>query len=397
VKTLAATLPAAPCNTPRLVNLVMIFLSWSRALRRLSFVGDVDGEAGARQRAGPKPEFHSTASTQGPALRRRGRQRRLSAVPAREKILIDCDPGHDDAVAILFAAKHMDLVGVTTVHGNSPLKNTTRNALATLELAGLDIPVAAGSAAPMIMAETAHRTLHGKTGLDGADIPPPRTKPIAAHAIDFIIDQAARHKGELIVAITGPQTNLALALKREPRLAKWVREFTIMGGSTTTGNTTPAAEFNIWCDPEAASVVFESGVPCRMVGYNITRTTGFDKDDIARMRKSRKRTAAVISDLMAFYLARQGAAYGLTVAPMHDVCAIVPYVDDSLIRHVETSVKVELNGSHTRGMTVCDLRNVQPEHRKNARGYHEPNAKVAVEAKSRPLINLVIDTLLGYP
>ncbi|MFI5012365.1 MAG: nucleoside hydrolase [Hyphomicrobiales bacterium] len=314
----------------------------------------------------------------------------------KQKILIDCDPGHDDAVAILFAAHHLDLVGVTTVHGNSPLKNTTRNALAVLELAGLDIPVAAGAAAPLARLEEVRHTLHGKSGLDGADIVAPKTRAVAAHAVDFIIEQAARHKGELIVAITGPQTNIALALKREPKLAKWVREFTIMGGSTTTGNVTPAAEFNIYCDPEAASVVFESGVPCRMVGYNVTRTTGFDKGDIDKLRKSRKRVAGVMADLMAFYLARQHDAYKLTIAPMHDVCAIVPYVDESLIRYVETSVRIELNGTHTRGMTVCDMRNLQLGHRKIMRGYHEPNAKVAVEARSRPLIDLVIDGLLSY-
>ena len=146
------------------------------------------------------------------------------------------------------------------------------------------------------------------------------------HAVDLIIELASRHRGELVVALIGPQTNFAVALKREPRLKEWVREVTIMGGSTCLGNITPVAEFNVSCDPEAASVVFESGIPIRMVGYNVTRQTGFDAGDLARLKASGRKMASVIGDLMGFYLAGQNRVFGLSVAPMHDVCAIVPYV-----------------------------------------------------------------------
>src|SRR3954471_19378401 len=192
----------------------------------------------------------------------------------KAKILIDCDPGHDDAVALLFAARHLDLVAVTTVHGNNSLANTTRNALAVLELAGIDVPVAAGCAEPLVQASTQRGHIHGKTGLDGADIPAPTRRQSDRHAVDLIIESASRHRGELVVALIGPQTNFAVALRREPRLRQWVSEVTIMGGSAGFGNITPAAEFNVHCDPEAASVVFESGIPIRMVGYDITRQTG---------------------------------------------------------------------------------------------------------------------------
>src|SRR3954453_3312992 len=283
---------------------------------------------------------------------------------AKTKILIDCDPGHDDAVALLFAARHLDLVAVTTVHGNNSLENTTRNALAVLELAGIDVPVAAGCAEPLVQVPAQRGHVHGKTGLDGADIPAPARRPIDSHAVDLIIELASRHRGELVVALIGPQTNFAVAVKREPRLKQWVREVTIMGGSTGLGNITPAAEFNIHCDPEAASVVFESGIPIRMVGYNVTRQTGFDAGDIERLRASGRKVAGVIGDLMEFYLAGQNRVFGLSVAPVHDVCAVVPYVAPDiapgLIRYVETSVKVELAGVHTRGMTVCDLRGLRP-------------------------------------
>jgi inosine-uridine nucleoside N-ribohydrolase len=314
----------------------------------------------------------------------------------RVKILIDCDPGHDDAVALLFAARHLDLVAVTTVHGNNSLANTTRNALAILELAGIDVPVAAGCSEPLVQRPAPYGHIHGKTGLDGADIPAPTRRPIDSHAVDLIIELASRHRGELVVALIGPETNFAMALKREPRLKQWVREVTIMGGSITIGNITPVAEFNIHCDPEAAAIVFESDIPIRMIGYNVTRQTGFDRSDVARLKASGRKVAAVIGDLMNFYLAGQNRVFGLSVAPVHDVCAVVPYVAPDLIRYIETSVKIELAGVYTRGMTVCDLRGLRPGATTDTRPAESATTKVALEADSRPLIDLVVDAVLSF-
>lgn len=316
---------------------------------------------------------------------------------SKQKILIDCDPGHDDLVAILFAARHLDLVGVTTVHGNNTLENTTRNGLIALELGGLDVPLAAGCAEPLVQPSVGVAPGHGKSGLDGAEVPEPAGKPVAAHAVDFIIAMAEQHKEELILATIGPETNIAMALRREPRLRRWIREITVMGGSTGTGNWSPAAEFNIACDVEAAAAVFGSGIPLRMVGYDITRRTGFDAGDIARMRASGRRVAAVVADLMAFYLARQREMYRLNVAPMHDVCAIVPYVHPDLIRFLHTSARIETTGTWSRGMTVCDLRHPAGSAEKTLRNRSEPNALVAIDADSRALIAAVLDTLLQYP
>ncbi|HEX7942883.1 MAG TPA: nucleoside hydrolase [Gemmatimonadaceae bacterium] len=307
----------------------------------------------------------------------------------KTKILIDCDPGHDDAVAILFAARHLDLVGITTVHGNNTVEHTTRNALALIELAGIDVPVAIGCADPLAQ----RRAPRAGTGLDGAVLPEPGRRPVDTHAIEFMIETAHRHRGELVLAAIGPQTNVALALRREPRLKDWLREITIMGGSTGIGNVTSVAEFNIHCDPEAAWAVFNSGAPLRMVGLNVTRCTGFDSDDVARLKGSGRKVASVIADLMGFYLARVREWRGVDVAPMHDVCAIVPHVEDGLIDYMFTRVDIELAGAHTRGMTVCDLRqgrSAVPGDRRAA------NATVAVDAKCRPLIEHVIATLLSY-
>lgn len=315
---------------------------------------------------------------------------------SKQKILIDCDPGHDDLVAILYAAAHMDLVGVTTVHGNNTLANTTRNGLIALELGKIDAPLAMGCPEPLVQESVGVASGHGKSGLDGHVFPDPARKPIDQHAVDFIIEMASKHRGELILATIGPETNIAMAIRREPQLRKWIREITIMGGSTTLGNFTPAAEFNIACDVEAAAAVYESGIPLRMVGYNITRQTGFDIRDIEKLRGSGGEACAAIAGLMEFYLNRQKEMYGLTIAPMHDVCAIIPYVRPDLIEFLETSARIELTGTYTRGMTVCDLRHPRGSAEPSLRNRTEPNAKVAVSAKSRELIDAVIDTLLGY-
>jgi inosine-uridine nucleoside N-ribohydrolase len=313
------------------------------------------------------------------------------------KILIDCDPGHDDAIAILFGARHCELVGITTVHGNATLENTTRNALAICTLAGLDVPVARGCEAPLIGPATHAGEIHGRTGLDGATLPVPDRAPVAMHAVDFIIAQAERHKGELVLAVVGPQTNVALALRREPRLASWLKAITIMGGSTTIGNITPAAEFNVYADPEAAAAVFACGAPIWMAGYNVTRQTGFTQPEIDRLRRGGGRTAAVVADLMQFYLDGQRRVFGLDVAPMHDVCALFPFVRPDLLTHVETSVEVELSGRLTRGMTVCDLRNKRAGGTGSIREARPPNARVAIASDARALIAEVIDAVLACP
>lgn len=310
----------------------------------------------------------------------------------KTKILIDCDPGHDDALAILYAAHHLELIGLTTVFGNNSLENTTRNALAVLELGGIDVPVAAGCDTPLVQPRPAHAPVHGETGLNGADIPAPTRQPVDQHAVDFLIEQASKHRGELVLAVVGAQTNVAVALRREPRLKDWLREVTVMGGSTERGNVTPAAEFNMHCDPEAASAVFESGLPLRMVGLNVTRRTGLSDGDIARLRDSGKRVGKAAGDLMTFYLARQRERREVDVVPVHDVCAIVPYVEPELIRYARGRVDVELAGAHTRGMTVCDVEarpGTVPRTDLNA------NADIAVVAGS--LADHLVETLLAYP
>ncbi len=312
----------------------------------------------------------------------------------RTKILIDCDPGHDDAVALLYAARHLDLVGVTTCHGNNTIGNVTRNALSVLTLGGITAPLAQGCADPLLGRKGQVASVHGKTGLDGSVLPQPDRAPVAAHAADFLIEMAHAHQGELVLAVLGPATNVALAIRKEPRLATWLREITLMGGSAGMGNITPVAEFNVWSDPEAAAALFASRARIRMVGLDITCKVGFGRAEIERLLAGGQ-VARHVGELMEFYLGRERDHRGLAQAPLHDVCAIVPYVEEGLVEYRHCNVGIELAGRLTRGMTVCDLRPLTPQGRAD-RGVGEANAYVAVHIDTERVVEAVLETLLAY-
>lgn len=271
------------------------------------------------------------------------------------KFVIDCDTGHDDAVAILLAARHLDLIEITTVFGTASVEDTTRNTLRILALAELFIPVTAGCAGPLL-GERPGVSTHGRTGLDGADLPEPAFTPTGHHAVDVLVESARRHREELTIIATAPLTNLAIAIRKEPRMRSWVREISIMGGSAGTGNRTAAAEANFASDPEAASIVLSSGIPCRLAGYDLTRSFGFSSGDIDELAASGRRTAGAVASLQGFYLERQRERFGLSHAPVHDCCAVLPFVAPSLLQSETTAVRVELSGQFTRGMTVFDRR-----------------------------------------
>ena len=261
------------------------------------------------------------------------------------RLIIDCDPGHDDAMAILLAARELDLVGITTVFGNSSLENTTRNALAICTLAKLDIPVAMGMGEALVAKRASAADIHGKSGLDGATLPEPDREPVAKHAVQFIIDAARAAPGQLVLAPIGPLTNIAVALKTEPRLAGWLKCITLMGGSTTIGNISSHAEFNIYCDPEAAAVVFASGVPIMMAGLNVTRQAGIGDAHIDRLRQSGARVSTIFADLLGFYLKRSQEIFRLQTASMHDPCAILPLWDmDETLKEVKRISDLGVHG-----------------------------------------------------
>ena len=270
-------------------------------------------------------------------------------------IILDCDPGIDDALAIAFAAGHpeIELAGITTVAGNVELAKTTANALAVASFVGAaSVPVTAGCAAPLLRPARHAGHVHGESGLGSAVLPRPARQAASGHAIDFIISAIAAAPGEITLVATGPLTNVALALRREPRLASWVRDFVIMGGSAGRGNVNQAAEFNMWADPEAAAVVFTAGWTVRMIGLDVTlraRAT-------AALQERMRSFGVLGSELLLPALARYADSNNSTgEPPVHDVCAVVSVVEPSVFRYTPALVQVETTGKLTSGMTVTDF------------------------------------------
>lgn len=309
----------------------------------------------------------------------------------RHRIIIDCDPGHDDMAAIVLAAAAPDIeiVGITTACGNAPIAKVTANALRIVEALGLAVPVHPGAEFPLRHRYPYPTTFHGESGLDsaGADLPPAKREADPLPAAEAIIALVDRHPGEITLVAIGPMTNLALALMRRPDLAQKLRQVVFMGGSTGAGNVTPAAEFNIWADPEAADIVFRSGVPLVMFGLNVTHQTEFGRHDLAALRSAGDGPNP-FADIMQYYCDVHHAHAGQDApgAPLHDPCAIAYLVEPALFR-------LEPHDGHvvvTEG-TECGRTVVVPRDQSNARGRA---LEVAVAVDGPRLTHLVTTALL---
>ncbi len=285
----------------------------------------------------------------------------------KPKIILDCDPGHDDAIAILLAARHTELLGVTTVNGNVNLDLTTHNALITTQLLGIDVPVYRGASAPLV-AEPRHAPdIHGETGLGGPELPPLTREVAGDDAVHYLIDAARQHDDLWLVA-AGPLTNLALALRLAPDIADKLEGISMMGGSSSFGNTTPAAEFNVLADPEAADIVFRSGAKMFMCGLDLTHQFDLRREDLATIRNVDNRAAHFVADMLEFFGQTYAERFfGTFTAPLHDPCAVLALTHPDLITFEPRNVTVELRGEHTRGMTVVDERKVRSDLPQNVR------------------------------
>ena len=275
---------------------------------------------------------------------------------AQRPIIIDTDPGQDDAVAILLAlaSPELEVLGITAVAGNVPLALTEKNARKVCELAGRpDVPVFAGAVRPLMRPLVTAEYVHGKTGLDGPDLPEPTMPLQDRHAVDFLIDTLSRRK--VTLCALGPLTNLAMAFNRAPQIVSNVAEIVLMGGGLFEGgNTTPAAEFNIFVDPHAADVVFRCGAPITVMPLDLTHQALTTRARVARFRALGTRVGGAVADLLDFFERFDEEKYGTDGGPLHDPNVIAYLLRPDLYRGRHVNVEIETGSERTMGMTVAD-------------------------------------------
>jgi pyrimidine-specific ribonucleoside hydrolase len=301
-------------------------------------------------------------------------------------VILDVDPGHDDAVAIMLAcgAPGLDLLALTTIAGNVPLEKTTRNALRILSLIGhTDVPVAAGASSPLRRPLHTAEDIHGESGLDGPEIPDPSFEADERSATELVADTLKATPEPVTLIPTGPLTNIATFLREYPELKSRIARISLMGGSIGLGNTTPAAEFNVYVDPEAAREVFESGLPIVMCGLDVTHQADTGPAEREALR-SLGRVGGVITELLQFFAATYKRAFGFDASPLHDPVAVAAVMEPSLLETRPMRVDVECESELTRGETVCDFYGITGK---------PPNAEVGVALDREGFFDLLYRTL----
>lgn len=283
----------------------------------------------------------------------------------QRKILLDCDPGHDDAVAMMLAWGNpsIELLGVTTVGGNQTLDKVTRNALSVATVVGMhDVPIAAGCRLPLVRPVEIAPDVHGDSGLDGVELPEPAVELDPRHGVDLIIETIMSNEpGTVTLVPTGPLTNIAMAARKEPRIVERVQEVVLMGGGYHVGNWSAVAEFNIKVDPEAAHIVFNEKWPIVMVGLDLTHQALATDEVAERIAAVPGSVSQFTLGLFTFFRKAYQDAQGFDFPPVHDPCTLAYLIDPTIVETVKVPVDVELNGSLTTGMTVADFRAPAPE------------------------------------
>ena len=274
----------------------------------------------------------------------------------KTKIILDCDPGHDDAVAIILAGKNpkIDLLGITIVSGNQTLDKTVRNALNVTQHLGIDVPVYGGCSEPMVRKKVVAGDIHGESGLDGPVFPPLERKAEPEHAVNFIIKTLMESEGDITVVTTGPMTNLAMAMRMEPNIVTKIKQIVLMGGAIANGNVSPAAEFNIMADAEAAYVCFTSGRPMTMVGLDVTRKVLCYPEIVERMGRIGNRASKLFVDLMGHFCKTQKEVFGWEGGPLHDPVTLAYLIDPSVLKVKPMNVRIDIRSTESYGRTNCD-------------------------------------------
>jgi purine nucleosidase/pyrimidine-specific ribonucleoside hydrolase len=302
-------------------------------------------------------------------------------------VILDVDPGHDDAVALMLACGHpdLDLLAVTTVAGNVPIEKTTRNALRVLSLVGCtDVPVGVGASEPLRRPLHTAEDIHGESGLDGPEeIPEADFGPDESGAVSLISDTLLAASEPVTLVPVGPLTNIATFLREHPDKKDRIARISLMGGSMGHGNTTPAAEFNIYVDPEAAHEVFESGLPITMSGLDVTHQVGAGPDERERLR-STGRVGGVVAGFLDYFASTYESVFGFEAPPLHDPVAVAAVLEPGLLKTRPMRVDIECGSDLTRGETVCDLHGVTGK---------APNVEVGVELDREGFFRMLYEAL----
>jgi pyrimidine-specific ribonucleoside hydrolase len=300
-------------------------------------------------------------------------------------IIIDCDPGHDDAIAILLALANpekLELRGITTVGGNQILDKITENALKVISFVNADIPVAKGAAGPLFGKLVTGEEAHGESGMDGPLLPPSKFRPVEQGAVEFMLDIIRSSEEKITLVPMAPLTNIALLITAYPEIKERIEKISLMGGGISYGNVTSTAEFNIYVDPEAARIVFESGIPITMSGLDVTDKAAIFEDEILAL-KERGPVSTMVGELLDFY-SIYGKKMGYVGSALHDPCAVAWLLHPELFESEHLYVTVETEGKLTRGMTVADKRKKMDR---------PANVEVLVGVDREAFMKLIFDSL----
>ena len=333
------------------------------------------------------------------------------AQPVRKPVPVihDCDPGHDDAVAILMAAVHpaIELKAVTVVAGNQSLHKTARNALNICSASGRcrNVPIAAGMSRPMVREQVIAGEIHGVSGIDGPTFVEPELALDARHAVDLIIELLRESRDPITLVPTGPLTNIGMAIRKAPEIVEKIERIVLMGGAVEHGNITPSAEFNIYCDPEAAHVVFTCGRPIVMMGLDVTRKVKATPEIVARVRSLGNPQAILFAEMMEFFAKTQKEIFGWESPPLHDPTCMAWLIDQTSFTTQPMRVEIELRGALTYGRTSCDVFGLDEKGGFGKELYEGggvlarpsgPNVDVAVDVDVEKFWNIVYDCFALY-
>ena len=304
-------------------------------------------------------------------------------------IIMDCDPGHDDAIAIILAcaSEKLDVRAITTVGGNQTIAKTTNNALRVLAFIDKKIPVAMGANNPLRRELEIAPSVHGDSGLDGPELPQPKEEALKISAFELMAKVVEESDEKITLVPTGPLTNIAIFLLSYPHLKSKIERISLMGGSAIGGNWTASAEFNILVDPEAADIVFKSGIPITMSGLDVTHKAQVYPEDIEKIKNQGGKVAVMVGELLEFFIKFHKEICGWEFAPLHDPCAVAWLINPDMLTSKKLNVQIDIDGEHTTGCTVTDFLN---------RFKLEPNTDVLLDVDRHQFVDMLIDAVNKY-